>query len=290
MQKLNKTYPHLNILQVFPAAIEAELKDDLNESRDKSHRPGHVDRASATVYDFDIVLGALESVEKYTGRDFGVQEMVWKTAMEGTYQLKGYLTNEGGCRVGSPVGYWTVLRDCIKQRKAKTFDWDDENAVEAYKKSYKVCKGHYIAHQKCIVSTTGNVRCSEIVDYWARDLYGTECYGIAIVVDEACKDREIDTLAMMPSEEHIDKIRGIIMLGDETHVQHAFTSEKALRLTNVIRQLAPTNMSSKDKAEFNTFPERESIALFAPLKGQGFPCTELKEQHRMVSEISPTTT
>lgn len=33
---------------------------------------------------------------------------------------------------------------------------------------------------------------------------------------------------------------------------------------------------------FSTFPHRESISLFARLKAEGFPCTELKEQHRMV--------
>lgn len=52
----------------------------------------------------------------------------------------------------------------------------------------------------------------------------------------------------------------------------------------VLRQLEPTNVSSKDKIVYSTFPHRESISLFARLKAEGFSCTELKEQHRMVSE------
>lgn len=60
-----------------------------------------------------------------------------------------------------------------------------------------------------------------------------------------------------------------------------------LRVTDMLicdsRQLEPINTSPKAKALYSPFPHRKRISLFARLKRQGFPCVELKEQHRMVS-------
>lgn len=144
--------------------------------------------------------------------------MVLKTALEGTGELRGYLRGNGGGRNGDPVNFWEILRDCVEKSKAKKFDWKDEDAVRHYTQSYEACKEQYVAQSRYIVTTTGNVRCSEIKDFWARDLHDTECKGIVIFLDEGCKDLEMDTLSAMLSKEHIKKIWGIIMLGDEKYV------------------------------------------------------------------------
>lgn len=52
------------------------------------------------------------------------------------------------------------------------------------------------------------------------------------------------------------------------------------------RQLEPTNTSAKGKVEFNPFSGRLSLPFLTRLKRQGFPCVELKEQHRMSYHIS----
>lgn len=173
------------------------------------------------MFDFDIVLAraALDALEKYTGLEDGLQLTVLKAAMEGTREFKGYLKDVTGRQIQStPVNFWEVLRDCIVKSKDKKFNWNDDIEVQKYLHSYKMCKEQYVAQQKYVVTTTGNVRCSEITEYWARDLHGSKCDGIVIILDEACKDKEIDTLAMMLSREHISKIRGIIMLGDERYI------------------------------------------------------------------------
>lgn len=216
MRKLHRGHPKINALRIFPASTEIELKN-VDESRAKFAQPGHVGRASTDLIDFDILIAELDAKQKYTGRDFGLQAKVFAAALRGKSKLRGYLRGTGGAPTGSQVDLWGVLRDCIEKSKAGKFDWKDESAVRAYNQSYKACKEHYIAHRRYVVTTTGNVRCSEVVDFWARELHKTKCQGIVIILDEACKDKEIDTLAMMLSEEHLHKIRGIIMLGDERY-------------------------------------------------------------------------
>ena len=86
-------------------------------------------------------------------------------------------------------------------------------------------------------------------------------------MDEACKDREIDTLSALLHPDWRAKITGMIMLGDE-------------------RQLEPTNTCAKGRVQFNPFNERLNIPLLSRLKREGFPCVELVEQHRMNHHIS----
>ena len=86
-------------------------------------------------------------------------------------------------------------------------------------------------------------------------------------MDEACKDREIDTLSTLLHPDWRAKITGMIMLGDE-------------------RQLEPTNTCAKGRVQFNPFNERLNIPLLSRLKREGFPCVELVEQHRMNHHIS----
>lgn len=115
-----------------------------------------------------LARAALDVLDKYTGLEGGLQNTVLRTAMEGTRQFPGYLKDTTGRQISSkPVNFWEVLRECIEKSKAKMFNWDDNTSVQTYLHSYKMCKEQYIAQQKYIVTTTGNVRCSEMTEYWA---------------------------------------------------------------------------------------------------------------------------
>lgn len=124
-----------------------------------------------------------------------------------------------------------------------------------------------MGRQRLVCTTTGNCRSSDIVDNYARNRYDVECAGLCVVLDESAKDREIDTLSALLIPDYRHKITGMIMLGDE-------------------RQLEPTNTSAKGSVTFNPFNDRLSIPFLTRLKRQGFPCVELKEQHRMSCHIS----
>lgn len=216
IRKLHENFPDVNGLRVFPASTEIKLKD-INEGRAMHDERGHIDGHSTSLIDFEMIRAEVESQNnKYNMcRDFGLQAQVLEAARGGMYTLEGHLKDKEGKRMEPKVDLWAVLRRCIQDCDTGNFNWSDLTSVLAYKESYKQCKGHYIGHSNFLVTTTGNVRCAEIIDFWAQDHFGTKCSGIVIVLDEACKDKEIDTLTALLSKEFQDKIVGMVMLGDE---------------------------------------------------------------------------
>lgn len=207
--RMKRDHPDINPVRIFPASTEIELKN-FNKTMARFQQPGHVNGASTDVVDLSIALAAIKNGDKYAGKEFGLQEKVIEAALEGNREKKGYIRDSGGCAIGEEVNFWSILRDCMEKESAGEFDWDDQVARLKYEKSYKACKADYLAGELHVCTTTGNARCSELVESWGR---GTD--GIVVIVDEASRDSEIDTLAFLLGPQHIDKIRGVILLGDE---------------------------------------------------------------------------
>ncbi|KAK3678272.1 hypothetical protein LTR78_001567 [Recurvomyces mirabilis] len=190
------------------------------------------------------------------GRDYGLQTQVLEAAYAGDRVYKSKVARQGR------VNTWDVLQKCIKDRDAGTFDMQSSEDRAAYSESYAKCKQHFLAHQRLVCTTTGNVACTELALSWAvdDDDLGVRCAGVLLVVDEACKDQEIATLSSIFVKKH--KLVGVVMVGDK-------------------KQLEPTVSSQGKGSIFNHFSERASIPLLSRLKRGGFPCVELVEQHRM---------
>lgn len=295
IEKMNKSCPDVDGLRVFASSTELDLKDvvplqrptspstpDLGVLEDgaplqqptspASPTEGSEDYASdsGTLFDFELLcaeLGASNDPHA-SGRNFGVQAKVLKAAREGGIKLFRRLRETNGKQFGVPVDFWSKLREYMHACAEGSFDWSNESDVHFYKQVYEGCKAQIIARSRMIVTTTGNVMSMDIQDNWAQGLFNISCKGVVIILDEACKDKEIDTLAALMCPALRNKITGMVMVGDE-------------------RQLEPTNVSAKGAVQFNPFNDRLGIPLLSRLKRQGFGCVELLEQHRMVGFLKP---
>ena len=211
MQELHKNFPEVDAVRIFPASTEIELAE-VNESQAKLDKPGHIGGASVSFLDFELARHAVEDSKYKDPQNLGLQAKVLKAARNGTYKHPGNFTDATGRRIYTGVDYWAVLHDCIEKCKSKRFDWNDVAMVKQYETAYRACKEHYMNQNRFVVTTTGNVRCSEIITNWAPD---SRCRGIVYMLDEACKDKEIDTLTALLSKEFQRKIIRVVMTGDD---------------------------------------------------------------------------
>ncbi|KAK4554491.1 hypothetical protein LTR86_008345 [Recurvomyces mirabilis] len=256
MRKLQKLFPHIKATRVFPASAELDIHGNTNGDPVIAPAAGHVGGESMGLPDFDLARAAMRNHKYEDGRDCGLQTQVLEAAYAGDRVYKSKVARQGR------VNAWAVLQKCIKDRDAGTFDMGSAEDRAAYTESYANCKRHFLAHQRLVCTTTGNVACTELALSWAidDDDLGVRCAGVLLVVDEACKDQEIATLSSIFVKKH--KLVGVVMVGDE-------------------KQLEPTVSSQGKGLIFNHFPERAGIPLLSRLKRGGFPCVELVEQHRM---------
>ncbi|USW54916.1 Putative P-loop containing nucleoside triphosphate hydrolase, DNA2/NAM7 helicase, helicase [Septoria linicola] len=275
--KLHKNFPSGDVeaLRIFPRSAELKLKDVVSDNdagvqpeAQQPERPLN----DIHLFEFEMVRAEVKAAgEKYSkGRESGLQYQVLRTARDGSLDgtLKGHVYDKDGKVISKDkIDFWHELRKSIEQCEQHTFDWGDIRAVAMYEQSYKACKGHLVARNRLLVTTTGNVYSSDIQDFWAQDLHGVKCHGVVVIIDEACKDNEIDTLGPLMCAGFRSKITGMVMVGDD-------------------RQLEPTDTSAKGRVQFNPFPGRITMPFASRLKSQGHPCVELLEQHRMSSCIA----
>lgn len=267
MGKLKKHFPDIQASRVFPSSADFDPEkiakeqhaEEVGQAPKADEDDGGPDRHNDTVNDllsFEMIRADIKaSQDKYNDADYGLQAQVLAAALDGRYEDSGQ------------AGIWKELRACIEKRDRGEFPWLDKKAVKNFSNAYNACKAHFMSLQRMVCTTSGNVRTVDIIDNFARDKHDNFCNGLVIVIDEAAKDREVDTLSALLLPEWRDKCLGLVMLGDE-------------------RQLQPTNTSAKGSLTFNAFIDRLSIPFISRLKRQGFPCQELREQHRMSHHIS----
>lgn len=250
MEKLAHHFPDVSGTRVLPSSVDSTVHK-VRDAQEASHAEFEMARA-------DVLPSDKGSIPKH-----GLPVQVLEAARKGKYQGEVHALIAG--QDGTDV--WKALEKCVLECDAGTFNWKNKHDIEVYQQSYNACKAHYVATSRLIVTTTGNVRTGDIINNFASGKHNIAVQGMVVILDEACKDREIDTLSALLWPNFTQKITGMVMLGDE-------------------RQLEPTNTCSKGKVTFNPFLERLSIPFMTRLKREGFPCTELKEQHRMSSRIS----
>ncbi|GIZ43784.1 hypothetical protein CKM354_000699800 [Cercospora kikuchii] len=275
VSKLHKNFPSGDVeaLRVFPRSAETDLKDAVGKdatiepstSLSPALPPTHL-------FEFELVRSEVNAAgEKYSkGRESGLQHKVLKTARSGSLDgtlLQPIMDAKGKAISDGKVDMWKELRRCIEMCERGEFDWQDDKLVNIYEQSYSACKCHFIARSRLIVTTTGNVHNPDIQENWAQDMHGVKCKGVVVILDEACKDNEIDTLGPLMCPGFRSKVTGMIMVGDD-------------------RQLEPTDTSAKGRVQFSLFPGRSSMPFATRLKKEGHACVELLEQHRMSVRIA----
>ncbi|KAK4499399.1 hypothetical protein PRZ48_009913 [Zasmidium cellare] len=275
MRKLKEHFPQIPATRVYPSSKDFSAEKIMKEKRSEEQvectmpdtendtkAEAVVEDSNADVVDvlgLEMIRADLKSTaDKYADEESSLPAQVLRAAREGKYSLK---------QGSGEVDIWYELRQCIEKSDSGEFNWLDKNSVKTYDKYYQACKAHYVSLQTLLCTTTGNVRTCDIIDNFARDRHDVKCAGLVLVIDESAKDREIDTLSALLIPDYRSKITGVVLLGDE-------------------RQLEPTNTSAKGAVTFNPFKDRLSIPFLSRLKSQGFPCVELREQHRMSCHIS----
>lgn len=266
--KLHQNFPDGNVqaLRILPTSAEIKLKDVAGQTESQAPSSTQdIPVADAHVFEFEMVRAQIQAAgEKYdNGRDASLGAQVLKTARNKSLIGKHLAMLYTGPRK-EKVDMWKKLLEYIEQCERDDFDWNDKIAVDHYDQCYRACKKYYIARHRFLVTTTGNVYNSDIQDFWAQDLYNVPCQGVIVIVDEACKDNEIDTLGALMCRGFRHKVVGLVMVGDN-------------------RQLKPTDTASRGQVIFSPFPQRKSLPLLSRLKDEGHPCVEMLEQHRMVS-------
>ncbi|KAM3419821.1 hypothetical protein BST61_g3152 [Cercospora zeina] len=274
VSKLHKNFPSGDVeaLRIFPRSAETELKDVVGQDATEPITSLNPAVPPTHLFEFELVRSEVAAAgDKYSkGRESGLQHRVLKAARDGSldgtlYQpitdAKGKTTSDG------KVDVWQELRNCIEKCERGEFDWQDEKLVDTYEQTYSACKSQYVARSRLIVTTTGNVHTPDIQENWAQDMHGVKCKGVVVILDEACKDHEIDTLGPLMCPGFRSKVTGMIMVGDD-------------------RQLEPTDTSAKGRVSFSLFPGRSSMPFATRLKSEGHPCVELLEQHRMSVRIA----
>ena len=263
--------PGLRFNRVYPASRDRgvdKLGADMYPDEDRHD----------TIHEVRYILGQIQDHEnqKINARDHGLEQVVINEAEKGILTLEKELPKEGFEDADDEViadpeifDVWQVFRTCILHMGQRTFDSNDPHQRMMFTWSYEHCKAHIVRLSRYAITTTGNVRCTELMQNFGRNEDGTldDCKGIIVFVDEACKDVEQNVWAGIVCEAWSPKIQGAIMLGDD-------------------KQLKPINKSSRGALEFNPYNGRLEVSLPMRLVREGKPCIELREQMRMHESIS----
>ncbi|CAK4023898.1 Hypothetical predicted protein [Lecanosticta acicola] len=252
MAKLAQYFPEICGTRVLPSSMDSDIRKVSPSCKD--------DAEESDLADFEMMRADSQPSSEIPHH--GLPAQVLQAARQGKHHDKVHQKI-----FGKNMDVWQELQKCVLKCDDGTFDWQNAEDVKVYQLSYNFCKAHFVAMSRLIITTTGNVRTADIVENWALGKHGIECKGIVVILDEACKDREIDTLSALLWPVYRNKITGMVMLGDE-------------------RQLEPTNTCAKGKTVYNPFSDRLNVPFLTRLKREGFPCTELVEQHRMSEHIA----
>jgi hypothetical protein len=218
--------------------------ENLTQEAAQHRRVGHNEGNATSVHDLELLLHKLEEREnqKANARDYDVEHDVIHEARK--KELKMMKTprmwNEYDQRFtysAAPVDIWQAFRDSlevvqknqrakqawIKQQKdtrqPKTLSKPSPLTPSEKSKldwAYRQCKAHIISETRVMVTTTGNVRSSDLMQPFGKDMDGNDnCKGMIVFVDEACEEIEQLVWAGVVWEPWADKVKGFIMLGDD---------------------------------------------------------------------------
>ncbi len=89
--------------------------------------------------------------------------------------------------------------------------------MELFRLAYRACKAHVVGLNRFMITTTGNVRATEMRDHWfgKQEDYGIPRKGVIILVDEAAKDLEVNIWSAIVAERWSEFVKGVWLFGDD---------------------------------------------------------------------------
>lgn len=272
----------LRVYRIYSTSRSVGLKD-LSPAHALHKVVGHVGGKVTNLsgLKFALLEKKLENMEAH---DYSLEQGVIQEAEK--KELKHMVRPEhdsSGTETGDLVDAWSCLRKYLKADMDGKFDWNNKTEKKKFERCYDACKGQLIALADVIITTNGNARCRELVDYWgeAPKLFGTKVKALGVFIDEVAKEQEINVWNTITSPA-LPRIPDLVVLFGDPEYAAPSTFQRALRLTSS-RQLAPINTSTTNGMQFNCFTGRCDISLMGRLIRKGFPHVVLTEQMRMVS-------
>ena len=209
----------VSITRLYPGSRDVGL-DEMNEKQAKHRKVGHEHGAGARLSELFFALdegGTKQTVHttqkrKHAARQYGIVQQVICAADEGRLSLKKRNADGNVCQ----EDYWKMLRECIQRYRTGALETSDIDKVESYRKAYNACKGQVVGLSRFIITTTGNVRCTEMLEHWysSQATYGVPRRGVMVFVDEAAKDWEINVWSGIVCEQWADDVKGVFLFGD----------------------------------------------------------------------------
>jgi hypothetical protein len=204
----------LNFNRLFPSSRDVPV-DAMSAKQAKYRKVGH---DGGSVLPFDELLNKLDEDPETKGahREYGIVESVIRVAEEGTLELRRTL-NAGAGHPNQEVNTWDVLRELIEEYRTETLDKTDHHRMETFRKAYLACKGQLVGLNRFMITTTGNVRATEMVENWfsPQDVYGVPRKGVIILVDEATKDVEVNIWSAIVAKRWSGYVKGVWLFGDD---------------------------------------------------------------------------
>lgn len=217
---------NLKFCRLYPGSRDSGLSL-LEERQAVQERVGSEEKKS--VLSFHELLVALEEL-KNTGwfsRPYGVVEIVARMALLRRFELKQPLRDERSHAYGPPVNSWEILREFISAYQTGTLDLHkDRKEVMKYRRAYQACKGHIISMSRFLITTTGNVRAPELLEYWTSHEFGGHSLGVMVFVDEAAKDVEANVWGGIVCEAWAELVKGVFFFGDDRYVDKSSSHEE----------------------------------------------------------------
>lgn len=205
----------LEFSRLYPGSRD-KAPDKMSERQAAEQKAGH---DAGNIVCFSELLTALEELDQRGAfeHEYGVVEQVINAAMSDELKLHRRLRDEKGKARGDVTNVWDLLRKYIAAYQDGTFNPKSESEAMEFRMAYGACKGHIIGLNRFMITTTGNVRASDMMENWCRPEkeYGVPRRGVIVFVDEAAKDVEVNVWSGIVCEAWATRVNAVFLFGDD---------------------------------------------------------------------------
>jgi hypothetical protein len=211
----NLRHELFDFLRLFPGSRDL-VPEEMDEEQARHRKVGHKD---GDVLPFKEFLVALEQQgkEKLAHREHGVAETIVRLAMEKKTVVYRTISHGKYIRFRSSVNAYDELRKFIDLYHKDEVPWQDEVVMGWYKGAYEACKARLIEQNRILITTNGNIRARENLDYWFPPASegGAPRQGVIIIGDEGPIDVEVNTWVSIVCYKWSDWVEGVALFGDD---------------------------------------------------------------------------
>jgi hypothetical protein len=220
-EELHREFPNWDLscfgfdgqyLRLFAGSKDINIKN-MTEHQAEHNQVGHEDGGITSLRELVI---ALEEEEKVKGsvKEYGILQALIRTADEGVFPDKSLATGE----------HWADMKTLIDEYRNGRMCLDDDA-----KYTFMSCKGDIVKRNRFMITTTGNIRSTEMVGNsnlpgrrgmeidgsWFVRTEGVPHKGVVVLIDEATSDWELNLWSGIVCDSWTNAIQGVFLFGDD---------------------------------------------------------------------------